>query len=384
MPAKKRIILVAGARPNFMKIAPLFKELNKAGHFTITLVHTGQHYDKKLSKVFFDELKIPKPDINLGVGSGSHAQQTAQVLEKFDAVLEKRGAELVIVVGDVNSTIACALAAAKRGIMVAHVEAGLRSFDWTMPEEINRVVTDSVSDFLFCTEESAIENLKKEGVPDERIHFVGNVMIDTLLANKKIAQSKSKILNELFKDQLKADKKNIPDYAVATLHRASNVDEKGQLSQLISALREVSKFLPVIFPIHPRTKNNLERLNISTQGLKVIEPLGYLDFLQLMSNARMVLTDSGGIQEETTALGIPCLTLRENTERPATIAEGTNSLVGTGKVAIIRAAAKILAKGSKAGVKLKAPARLPQFWDGKAAARIVKILCNKFSSKKAR
>jgi len=384
MPAKKRIILVAGARLNFMKIAPLFKELNKAGHFTITLVHTGQHYDKKLSKVFFDELKIPKPDINLGVGSGSHAQQTAQVLEKFDAVLEKRGAELVIVVGDVNSTIACALAAAKRGIMVAHVEAGLRSFDWTMPEEINRVVTDSVSDFLFCTEESAIENLKKEGVPDERIHFVGNVMIDTLLANKKIAQSKSKILNELFKDQLKADKKNIPDYAVATLHRASNVDEKGQLSQLISALREVSKFLPVIFPIHPRTKNNLERLNISTQGLKVIEPLGYLDFLQLMSNARMVLTDSGGIQEETTALGIPCLTLRENTERPATIAEGTNSLVGTGKVAIIRAAAKILAKGSKAGVKLKAPARLPQFWDGKAAARIVKILCNKFSSKKAR
>jgi len=371
MPVKKRIIVVAGARPNFMKIAPLFKELKKVPHFELTLVHTGQHYDEKLSKVFFDELKIPKPDINLEVGSGNHAQQTAAILEKFDAVLEKceqskKSTDLVVVVGDVNSTVACGLACTKRGIKIAHVEAGLRSFDWSMPEEVNRVLTDHMSVLLFCTEDSGVENLLNEGIPLKRIHFVGNVMIDTLLANKKIAQTKSTIIKELF--GIQKGKTTTPKFAIATLHRASNVDEREQLNELIKTLQKVSEKIPVIFPLHPRTAKKISELKIDTDGIKIIEPLGYLDFLQLMSNATLVLTDSGGIQEETTALGIPCLTLRNNTERPITITNGTNKLVGTDQKAIIKGVDEVLNHS-----KNKQKSR-PKFWDGKAAERIVRII----------
>ena len=355
-----RLLAVAGARPNFMKIAPLMKELAKrSDRFEPILVHTGQHYDQAMSESFFRDLEIPEPDVNLGVGSGSHGEQTAQVLVAIEKLLIERKPDVVLVVGDVNSTVAATLAAVKLHIPVAHVEAGLRSWDRSMPEEINRVLTDAVSDWLFTTEPSAETNLLREGVPGEKIHFVGNVMIDTLLAHRERARH----LDTLERLGLKAR-----GYAVLTLHRPSNVDSPDQLRRLFGVLSRLGDRLPVVFPVHPRTanaiKNNLqgERLN-----LHMTEPLGYLEFLRLLMDAQMVLTDSGGIQEETTALGVPCLTLRASTERPVTVSEGTNTIVGTDPKAIEVAIEKQLASPSESG-------RRPALWDGQAAVRIVDIL----------
>ncbi len=368
-----KVINVAGARPNFMKIAPLMDEYKNHPDIQALLIHTGQHYDEKMSKLFFDDLGIPKPDINLEVGSSSHAQQTAEIMNRFEPVLLKEKPDLVVVVGDVNSTIACALTAVKLGIKVAHVEAGLRSFDRTMPEEINRILTDSISDFLFATEPDAKENLLREGVAEDKIHFVGNVMIDTLLGHKQQAVS-SRILENL---GIKPK-----EYAVLTLHRPSNVDNPEVLKGIMEAIEEISKQIKVIFPIHPRTRKALarvtghtsqvtrERANRSTgkrANLHIIDPLGYLDFLRLMSEARLVLTDSGGMQEETTVLGVPCLTLRENTERPITVDAGTNVIVGCDRTKIVSEAKKIIDNP---------PLNLSSIslWDGKAAQRIVEIL----------
>jgi UDP-N-acetylglucosamine 2-epimerase (non-hydrolysing) len=327
------------------------------------LVHTGQHYDEKLSDVFFRQMGIPTPDVNLEVGSGSHAAQTAEVLKRVEPVLIEHKPDVVIVVGDVNSTIAVSLAAVKLGIRVAHVEAGLRSFDRTMPEEINRILTDAIADLLFVTEEDAIEHLLKEGRPRSAIHFVGNVMIDSLRHFLPIAQKSS-----IGHDLALMDRESWRRFAVLTLHRPSNVDSADKLRELMSAIQAVATELPVIFPVHPRTKQRLAETGaINNPQLRLIDPLGYLDFLCLLSRATLVLTDSGGIQEETTALGVPCLTLRENTERPVTISQGTNLLVGTDPVHIRTAAQDILAGKSKAG-------RIPPLWDGKAAGRIVEIL----------
>ena len=355
-----RLLAVAGARPNFMKIAPLMKELAKrSDRFEPILVHTGQHYDQAMSESFFRDLEIPEPDVNLGVGSGSHGEQTAQVLVAIEKLLIERKPDVVLVVGDVNSTVAATLAAVKLHIPVAHVEAGLRSWDRSMPEEINRVLTDAVSDWLFTTEPSAETNLLREGVPGEKIHFVGNVMIDTLLAHRERARH----LDTLERLGLKAG-----GYAVLTLHRPSNVDSPDQLRRLFGVLSRLGDRMPVVFPVHPRTanaiRNNLqgERLN-----LHMTEPLGYLEFLRLLMDAQMVLTDSGGIQEETTALGVPCLTLRASTERPVTVSEGTNTIVGTDPKAIEVAIEKQLASPSESG-------RRPALWDGHAAVRIVDIL----------
>ena len=355
-----RLLAVAGARPNFMKIAPLMKEFAKrSDRFEPILVHTGQHYDQAMSESFFRDLEIPEPDVNLGVGSGSHGEQTAQVLVAIEKLLIERKPDVVLVVGDVNSTVAATLAAVKLHIPVAHVEAGLRSWDRSMPEEINRVLTDAVSDWLFTTEPSAETNLLREGVPGEKIHFVGNVMIDTLLAHRERARH----LDTLERLGLKAR-----GYAVLTLHRPSNVDSPDQLRRLFGVLSRLGDRLPVVFPVHPRTanaiRNNLqgERLN-----LHMTEPLGYLEFLRLLMDAQMVLTDSGGIQEETTALGVPCLTLRASTERPVTVSEGTNTIVGTDPKAIEVAIEKQLASPSESG-------RRPALWDGQAAVRIVDIL----------
>jgi UDP-N-acetylglucosamine 2-epimerase (non-hydrolysing) len=296
-----KIVLVAGARPNFMKIGPLMDAIKKQPSIEATLVHTGQHYDAKMSDLFFQELGIPTPDVNLGVGSGSHAVQTAEVMMRFEPVLLEKKPDYVLVVGDVNSTIACGLVAAKLGIKLIHVEAGLRSFDRSMPEEINRLLTDSISDLLFCSEQSGIDNLRKEGVPDEKVHFVGNVMIDSLLRHREKAEA-SEILEKL---QLNGK------YAAVTLHRPSNVDNAEVLAGIVKVLKTVADDMPVIFPIHPRTQQRLGV--IDHPGLRVISPLGYIDFLKLVSSADIVLTDSGGIQEETTILKVPCLTLRENT-----------------------------------------------------------------------
>lgn len=360
-----KIVNVAGARPNFMKIAPLMEEMAKHSQIKALLVHTGQHYDREMSKLFFDDLGLPKPDIYLGVGSGSHAQQTAKVMVEFEQVLLKEKPDLVLVVGDVNSTIACSLTAVKMGIKVAHVEAGLRSFDTTMPEEVNRVLTDQISDYLFVTEEDAVENLLREGRPKEKIFFVGNVMIDTLLKNKKKAE-RSRILHELNL------KKN--GYAVLTLHRPSNVDAKEVFVNLLNALDGVQKKIKIVFPAHPRTKQRitdfgLDKKIAKMKNIVITNPLGYLDFLNLIANSKFVLTDSGGIQEETTVLGIPCITLRENTERPVTVSEGTNVVIGTNKNKIIRESLRIISGKGKEG-------RTPKFWDGKAAKRIVDILCD--------
>lgn len=363
------VFLVAGARPNFMKVAPVHKALTASSKFSVTLVHTGQHYDEELSDVFFRDLGLPAPGITLEVGSGSHGVQTARVLERFEKAVVEGQPDLVIVVGDVNSTIACALAAGKvvyssgHRPRVAHVEAGLRSFDRSMPEEINRVLTDAISDFLFTTEESANRNLAREGIPANRVFFVGNVMIDTLLeqADRTAALRVWETLG--LKERA---------YAVLTLHRPSNVDDPKSLTTLVETLRRVGTKIPVVFPAHPRTVNRLHDFGLretirDDDGLWLRSPMGYLEFLSLMSRARLVLTDSGGIQEETTILGIPCLTLRENTERPATVTQGTNTLVGTDSQKILDAIERILAGGVK-------PAGVPELWDGKAAQRIVQVL----------
>lgn len=356
---KIRVLLVAGARPNFMKIAPLLRELHARPAFETCLVHTGQHYDAAMSEGFFRDLGIPEPDVNLGVGSGSHGAQTAQVLEKMEAILQERRPDAVVVVGDVNSTLAASLAAVKLGIPVAHVEAGLRSFDRTMPEEINRLLTDAISDWLFVTEPAGEENLRREGVPAERIHFSGNVMIDTLKAHLDRARS-SDVLGRLGLEPGR--------YAVLTLHRPSNVDDEASLRRLFGVLEEIHAEIPVVFPVHPRTRASIARLLAGQPPrLTLTDPLGYLDFLRLMADARLVLTDSGGIQEETTVLGVPCLTLRQNTERPITLSQGTNVLVGTDPATIRMEVRKILDGDARRG-------RVPERWDGQAAARIADVL----------
>jgi len=353
-----KILLVAGARPNFMKIAPLMWEIRKRGNIQSFLVHTGQHYDQQMSQIFFEELGIPQPDVDLGVGSGSHAAQTAEVIRKFEPVVLEYKPDVVVVVGDVNSTLACAITAVKLGIAVAHVEAGLRSFDRTMPEEINRILTDSISRWLFVSEHSGVENLRREGVGDERIFFVGNVMIDTLLACRKRAE-KSNVLQTLELED--------GNYAVVTLHRPSNVDDAGALGKLLEALEDVGREMPVVFPVHPRSRKALNGRAVSVSpDLRLIDPLGYLDFVKLMSHSRVVFTDSGGIQEETTVMGIPCLTLRANTERPATVSQGTNLLVGTDRDSIVRVFHETVSR-PKAG-------RIPERWDGLAAHRVIDVL----------
>lgn len=357
-----KIICVCGARPNFMKIAPIMRAFDESGKFDTLLVHTGQHYDKKMSQLFFDELQIPKPDINLEVGSGSHAVQTAEIMKRFEPVVLDFKPDYVLVVGDVNSTIACGMVAVKLGVKLIHVEAGLRSFDRTMPEEINRVLTDSISDLLFVTEQSGIDNLKNEGINSDRIHFVGNVMIDTLIANRKKAQDSDIIV------RLGLSAKG---YAAITLHRPGNVDDMNKFGEIVTALEEIAKDLKLVFPIHPRTRNNikgsdLERRVMGMDNLILLDPVGYLDFLCLMSNAALVITDSGGIQEETTILGVPCMTLRENTERPVTITEGTNRLVKLTTEDILSNYFQI--RDNMDSIK----GRIPKFWDGKAAERIAK------------
>jgi len=358
-----RIINIVGARPNLPKIAPLMREMQRHPEIEPILVHTGQHYDEALSDIFFRQMGIPTPQVNLEVGSGSHAAQTAEVLKRVEPVLIERRPDLVLVVGDVNSTIAVSLAAVKLGISVAHVEAGLRSFDRSMPEEINRILTDALADYLFVTEEDAIQHLLKEGRPRESIYLVGNVMIDSLRHFLPLAQ-KSAIGEQLALKNGVAWQR----FAVLTLHRPSNVDSTEKLAELLGAIDSIAAQVPVIFPVHPRTQQRLAQAGIKTHPqLTLIPPIGYLDFLCLLSKATLVLTDSGGIQEETTALGVPCLTLRENTERPITISEGTNQLIGTDPAKIIAAAHDIIAGKGK-------PGRIPPFWDGHAAARIVDVL----------
>ncbi len=354
-----KIIAVAGARPNFMKIAPLMWEINRRAGIEAYLVHTGQHYDERMSKLFFEELEIPRPNVDLGVGSGSHACQTAEVMKRFEPIVLEQKPDAIVVVGDVNSTIACALVTVKLGVPVAHVEAGLRSFDRTMPEEINRILTDAISRWLFVTEPSGVENLRREGVPDDRIFLVGNVMIDTLLACRELSRRSS------IRDDLRLTGR---PFGVLTLHRPANVDDPEVLAGILSAIDHLQRELPVVFPVHPRTRKALAGHDLAAMpGLIVTEPLGYLDFMKLLAEARLVLTDSGGIQEETTVLGVPCLTLRHNTERPITIEQGTNQLVGLDPQRIVDAARKSLSESPCNG-------RVPNLWDGRAAARIVDIL----------
>ena len=358
-----RVVCVVGARPNFMKIAPLMLAFSREPRLASTLVHTGQHYDETMKASFFDQLDIPQPDVDLEVGSGTHAAQTAEVMRRFEPELDRLRAGAVLVVGDVNSTIACALVAAKKGIAVIHVEAGLRSYDRRMPEEINRVLTDQISDLLFTTEEDAKENLLREGVDAERIHFVGNVMIDTLLHNRTRCRAAPDILSRL---DAPARFRGDGGFGLLTLHRPSNVDNRVVLQCLTETLIELSGELPLVFPMHPRAKARLEAAGLGStlrDSILTLPPLPYLDMLGLMSGARLLLTDSGGIQEETTALGIPCITLRENTERPITVTAGTNTVVGTDPVRIRAAFNDILATGGKRG-------RIPDLWDGRAAERI--------------
>lgn len=345
-----------------MKIAPLMAELRRRPVMATTLVHTGQHYDEKMSRSFFGDLGIPSPDINLEVGSGSHAAQTAEVMRRFEPVCLEQRPDWVVVVGDVNSTLACALVAAKLEIKVAHVEAGLRSFDRSMPEEINRVLTDAISDLLLVSEPSGVENLRNEGIPEKKIRLVGNVMIDTLMANRHRADESS-ILQSLGL--------RTRHYAVLTLHRPANVDRPETFSQILAALERIAQDQPIVFPVHPRSRKNISDMGLdrriqAAKSIKLIEPLGYLDFLKLMADSALVLTDSGGIQEETTILGVPCLTLRENTERPVTISHGTNRLAGTATAGILQAYESIRTNPPSG--------RRPDLWDGGAAIRIVDCL----------
>lgn len=348
-----RAICVVGARPNFMKVKPVLDALEQRDVETV-LVHTEQHYDAAMSQIFFDELGIRAPDRTLGVGSATHAVQTARVMTAFEPVIEDVRPDVVVVAGDVNSTVACALVAAKAGVLVAHVEAGLRSRDWSMPEEVNRVVTDRISDFLLAPSADAVDNLKGEGYADDLIHLVGNVMVDTLLTNLDRA---------LAGDALGSYKVVPGGYGLITLHRPANVDEPEVLSRLVGVFGQIAAHVPLLFPVHPRTRR---LLGAAPPGLRLIEPLGYLDFIALQAGAAIVLTDSGGVQEETTALGVPCLTLRDNTERPITVCEGTNRVVGRNPKVILEAAREVLASPP--------PPRRPALWDGHAADRIADAL----------
>lgn len=359
----QKILLIAGARPNFMKVAPIYAEMKRRGDtFAPMIVHTGQHYDRAMSDAFFSDLGMPEPDINLGVGSASHTQQTAKIMTLFEPVVESEKPDWVVVVGDVNSTIACALVAAKMGVKVAHVEAGLRSHDRTMPEEINRILTDSISDLLLTPSPDADETLRREGVDESKIRFVGNVMIDSLLDHLKVSE-RSNIRETLGV--------SAGEYAVTTLHRPSNVDDREIFAGIVGALIKISERLPIIFPVHPRTRQKLAEFDLeralADSQIKLIEPLGYLDFMRLYSGAKLVLTDSGGLQEETTVLGIPCLTLRENTERPITIEMGSNILVGVDPEKILSEANASL--DGKVG-----DSKIPPLWDGKTAERICDAL----------
>jgi len=371
-----KILNIVGARPNFMKIAPIIEAMNRhPDRIEQMLVHTGQHYDEKMSKAFFEDLGMPKPDIDLGVGSGTHAVQTAMVMVEFEKVCVKEQPDLVVVVGDVNSTMACAITAKKLGIKVAHVEAGLRSRDMSMPEEINRLCTDVLCDFLFTTDLIANENLKREGIPDEKVFFVGNVMIDTLMKHKEAA-ARLDLAGRLGLEPGK--------YATLTLHRPSNVDDKNILHGILEALSQIARDIPIVFPIHPRTKKMADLFELShyfsnggkVEGIWTVDPLGYLDFLHLNMQAKMVFTDSGGLQEETTVLGIPCVTMRENTERPITCEIGTNVIVGNRPDNILAATEKILNGARQKG-------RVPEKWDGKAAERIVDVIISRKKAQKA-
>lgn len=361
-----KVINVAGARPNFMKVAPIVAAMNRrAQEFRHVLVHTGQHYDAAMSDTFFRDLEIPEPDIDLGVGSGSHAVQTAGVIQAFEPYVISEKPDWVLVVGDVNSTVACALVCAKLGVKVAHVEAGLRSRDRSMPEEINRILTDQIADLLLTPSEDANANLRAEGIPEEKIRLVGNVMIDSLNTNLARA-NRSTILSDLGLEGR--------DYATLTLHRPSNVDEQAALSRIVTALEQIAQRIPIVFPAHPRTRKMIAEMGLAEKveninGLTMIDPAGYLDFLKLMSSSRLVLTDSGGIQEETTVLGIPCITLRENTERPITVEMGTNMIAGTDTKKIVAAADRALANPPD-----KSRVNVPPLWDGGSADRILDAL----------
>ena len=358
-----KIIIVAGARPNFIKIAPLLEETKKYPQIKPILVHTEQHYDYEMSKLFFDNLDIPKPDIFMGIGSGRHGEQVGKIMIEFEKILLEQRPDLLMVVGDVNSTIACSLTAVKLHIPVAHVESGLRSFDRTMPEEINRVVTDSISSYLFVSEESGIINLEKEGLNGNKVFFVGNVMIDTLIKYlPKIDESN--IVSKLGLEN--------QNYAVTTLHRPSNVDTKDSINEVYDILKEISNKIKLIYPIHPRAKKMIEHHKLTEnfyglENLSIIDPLGYLDFIKLVKESKFIITDSGGIQEETTVLGVPCLTMRENTERPVTIQQGTNYLVARDKALIIEKVKEIISGNNTKG-------KTPNLWDGKTAERIVKTI----------
>jgi len=350
-----KVLLVAGARPNFMKVAPIIDCLDEGG-IKAVLVHTGQHYDPLMSDVIFADLGLRTPDHHLGIGSGSHAVQTARIMEAFEPVLLAEQPDVVIVVGDVNSTMACALVAAKMGVKVAHVEAGLRSRDWSMPEELNRVVTDRVSDFLFAPSADAVDNLRQEGYPADRIHLVGNVMVDTLLKHVEAAKRRPTLANLGLEPGA---------YGLVTLHRPANVDDRDRLASLLGALGQVAEQIPLLYPVHPRARTAVEAIGLHPK-IRLIEPQGYLDFLALEAGARLVLTDSGGIQEETTVLGVPCLTLRETTERPITVTEGTNRLVGFDPAVITQGARDLPSDHLRP--------KSPPLWDGTAAVRIVLIL----------
>ena len=407
-----KIILVVGARPNFMKAAPIIAAIRQRNQqlaaassnldsepINCVLVHTGQHYDTEMSGSFFSDLNLPEPNVHLAVGSASHAVQTAQIMQRFEQVLLQESPDAVVVVGDVNSTVACALVASKislapRGTrpLIAHVEAGLRSFDRGMPEEINRVLTDHLSDLLFVTEESGIQNLRREGIEQEKMYFVGNTMIDSLLASKEKADT-SQILSDLgLREGSRLAGNGVSPYALLTLHRPSNVDDQMTFLSILQGLEELSRSIPILFPVHPRTRKRIAEFEFehlfanhrdaqqprkdlkpddSGKGIQLLSPLGYLDFLCLMKHAALVVTDSGGIQEETTCLGVPCVTVRENTERPVTVTCGTNKIAGTDKYAIRRAI--------KEQMNARNHARIPEHWDGKAAERIVKVLSERIA-----
>ena len=372
-----KVLNIVGARPNFMKMAPIIAAMNKyPDKIEHLLIHTGQHYDQKMSKAFFDDLGMPKPNIDLGIGSGSHAEQTARIMVEFEKVCLLENPDLVIVVGDINSTMACTITAKKLNIKVAHVEAGLRSRDMTMPEEINRLCTDVLCDYLFTTDHFANENLQAEGVSEEKVHFVGNVMIDSLRAHLQQAQE----LDTYVKMGLTQG-----NYATITIHRPSNVDDRVVLKGILEALQEIARDIPLIFPIHPRTRKMLQDFDMQnyvqpieeagekpTTGLWSTEPLGYLDFLNLNMNARFVLTDSGGLQEETTVLGVPCVTIRYNTERPITCEIGNNMVIGNRKEKILETVKKVMSGRHHKGT-------IPEKWDGKAAERIVEIILRVFN-----
>ncbi len=370
---QKTIYLIAGARPNFMKIAPIVRALAAQNFLAYRIIHTGQHYDRDMNDVFFEELGIPKPDIFMAAGGGTHAQQTAKIMIDFEQYCQTDRPDAVLVVGDVNSTLACSIVAKKLQIPVAHVEAGLRSGDRSMPEEINRLVTDSISDWFFVTEPSGLEHLQREGKADASIFHVGHVMVDNLLyqADKLTRTNTSLFDTNAFKlTQQQAGKR----YGVVTLHRPSNVDDAEVFTRISGALKRIAETLPLIFPVHPRTKGNLEKFSIDLgPNITLVGPQAYMPFLNLWKDAALVLTDSGGLQEETTALGVPCVTIRENTERPITVDEGSNVLVGTDPVRIVDEAHKILGEQGR-------PCSRPALWDGKASDRIVAILTKELSA----